>query len=93
MPRVSFKFNNGKERNMPAVLADVLSRRGMREYLTRDMVASARPVLTAVEVDSAGEEWNADLHVATKLKNQNGTWRKKPVRAFLMKAPNEDLWL
>lgn len=63
---------------MPVVLADVLSRRGMGEYLTRDMVASSRPSLPPVQVDSAGDEWNAELHVATKLKNQNGTWRKKP---------------
>src|SRR3546814_1734186 len=31
-----------------------------------------------VELDSAGDEWNADLHVSTKLQNADGTWRKKP---------------
>src|SRR3546814_1952286 len=30
------------------------------------------------EPDSAGGEWNADLHVSTKLQNADGTWRKKP---------------
>lgn len=77
MSRVTFKFKNGKERQMPSVLADVLTRRGMGTYMTRDLVA-ARPSVPAVEVDSAGDEWNPDLHVASKLKNQNGTWRKKP---------------
>lgn len=77
MSRVSFKFQNGKERKMSSIAADILTRRGLGTYLTRDMVAS-RPEVSAVEVDSAGQEWNPELHVATKLKNQNGTWRKKP---------------
>lgn len=78
MSRVNFKFQNGKERRMPTVLAEVLNRRGMGSYLTRDMVAAPQDHVAAVEVDSAGDEWNPDLHVATKLKNMNGTWRKKP---------------
>lgn len=79
MSRVSFKFQNGKERKMSSIAADILARRGLGTYMTRDMVAS-RPEVPAVaaEFDSAGQEWNSDLHVATKLKNQNGTWRKKP---------------
>lgn len=32
------------------------------------------------EVDSAGVEWHATLHAASKLKNADGTWRKKPGR-------------
>lgn len=31
-----------------------------------------------VETDSDGAEWDAAMHVATKLKNADGTWRKKP---------------
>jgi len=77
MSRVTFKFQNGKERKMHPYVADVLTRRGIGTYMTRDLVAS-RPQAPAVEVDSAGDEWNPDLHVASKLKNQNGTWRKKP---------------
>lgn len=88
MSRVIFKFQNGKERKMPTVLAEVLYRKGMGTYLTRDMVAS-RPTIQPLDsrsgnpisdelVDSAGDVWNPELHVASKLKNQNGTWRKKP---------------
>lgn len=45
-------------------------------YQTRAMVAAP-----AVEVDSSGVEWHAALHASTKLKNSDGTWRKKPGRA------------
>ncbi len=35
----------------------------------------------AVEsLDSIGAEWDASLHTSTKLKNSDGTWRKKPGR-------------
>lgn len=33
------------------------------------------------EVDATGVEWDATLHAASKLKNSDGTWRKKPGRA------------
>lgn len=89
MSRVNFKFKNGKERKMPEVLADVLFRRGMGTYMTRDMVASRNSV-PAVEVDSAGDAWNPDLHVASKLKNQNGTWRKKPGAAAQIAEDNAE---
>jgi KaiC/GvpD/RAD55 family RecA-like ATPase len=85
MSRVTFKFNKkGTERKMSTMLADILYRKGMGTYMTRDLQAEAKqtartlPNMTAVEVDSAGDAWNPDLHVASKLKNQNGTWRKKP---------------
>lgn len=88
MSRVNFKFQNGKERRIPTVLAEVLNRRGMGTYLTRDMVAESTkiPAMQSMGsnqslddlVDSAGTVWNAEIHVATKLKNMNGTWRKKP---------------
>lgn len=32
----------------------------------------------AVELDSEGVAWDAATHVATKLKNADGTWRKRP---------------
>lgn len=79
MSRVTFKFKNGMERKMMAIQADVLFKRGLGTYLTTDMghkpgvIKAAEP-----ETDSAGEVWNPDFHVASKLKNQNGTWRKKP---------------
>lgn len=88
MSRVTFKFQNGRERKMSSVAADVLTRRGLGTYLTRDMVAD-RPKSPAVELDSAGEPWNPDFHVATKLKNQNGTWRKKPGGAAVQAEQDE----
>lgn len=45
-------------------------------YQTRDLVAAP-----AVDVDSAGMAWDASLHTSTRLKNSDGTWRKKPGRA------------
>jgi hypothetical protein len=33
------------------------------------------------ELDSAGTAWDAETHTSTKLKNSDGTWRKKPGRA------------
>lgn len=35
----------------------------------------------AAEADSSGAAWDAALHTSTKLKNSDGTWRKKPGRA------------
>jgi hypothetical protein len=81
MSRVTFKFKNGKERAMSSVVANILTRRGMGTYMTRDLVADRTPpkvATTEPDVDSAGDAWNPDLHVASKLKNMNGTWRKKP---------------
>lgn len=40
-----------------------------------------QPVQEATEIedfDSDGNAWDADLHVSTKLKNSDGTWRKRP---------------
>lgn len=78
MSRVTFKFKNGMERKMMAIQAEVLFKRGLGTYMTSDMGNKPAVIKASVEVDSAGDEWNPDLHVASKLKNQNGTWRKKP---------------
>ena len=78
MSRVTFRFQNGKERKMSSVAADVLTRRGLGTYLTRDLVADRTPKAPPPELDSAGEPWNPEIHVASKLQNNNGTWRKKP---------------
>lgn len=48
----------------------------VQEYQTRDMVASR----VTHEFDSAGVVWDSTLHTSTKLKNADGTWRKKPGR-------------
>lgn len=61
-------------------------------YLTRDMKAepAALPSMPAPpaheagsdkaveELDSAGDAWDELTHVSTKLKNADGTWRKRP---------------
>lgn len=44
-------------------------------YQTRALTAGS------ADVDSTGVEWDATLHTSTKLKNSDGTWRKKPGRA------------
>lgn len=48
-------------------------------YQTRMMTAGPA-VGASVEVDSAGNQWDAAIHASTKLKNSDGTWRKKPGR-------------
>lgn len=47
-------------------------------YQTRALVAA--PGRASIEVDSSGAAWDAALHTSTKLKNSDGTWRKKPGR-------------
>ncbi len=37
----------------------------------------AAPEAPAVELDSEGQPWNAELHASTKAKIADGTWRKK----------------
>jgi hypothetical protein len=82
MERVNFTFKNGHVRVMNMLQAKTLTKLGHGTYQTRMMSAAPvvavieEPVLTA-ELDSAGEPWDAEIHVATKLKNMNGTWRKK----------------
>lgn len=41
-----------------------------------DMLAPA-DADPSVERDSAGAEWNPELHASTKAKNQDGTWKKR----------------
>jgi hypothetical protein len=50
-------------------------------YQTRALVAAPAFAHPMVEVDANGVEWDAALHTSTKLKNADGTWRKKPGRA------------
>ncbi|MFA6063871.1 MAG: hypothetical protein WC736_14890 [Gallionella sp.] len=52
---------------------------GPQGYRTRDMRADAVPVV-AVELDSEGIEWNAEIHAASKFKKADGTWRKRAGR-------------
>jgi hypothetical protein len=48
MQRVTFKFNNGKERAMLKIQAEFLERRGLG-YLSRDM--TDQPKVTKIETD------------------------------------------
>jgi hypothetical protein len=68
----------GAEKTMPVKHAEILYRIGRVEYMTRDMVPAPPQGAPVPELDSAGTAWSADFHVATKLKNADGTWRKKP---------------
>lgn len=88
MNRVTFTFKNGYERKMLVAAADVLTKRGLGTYETRDMAnmpqvqknpADASEIFTPdVQLDSADVSWDANIHVASKLQNKDGTWRKKP---------------
>lgn len=51
---------------------------GEMTYQTRAMPAGRT---VPAEVDSAGATYDPTLHTSTKLKNSDGTWRKKPGRA------------
>lgn len=59
------------------VTEDATFNRSMADkpMVTREVGAASTE---AIEVDAAGDEWNADIHAASKVKNQDGTWRKKP---------------
>lgn len=76
------RYLPGEEFDLPDKVARVfvnakkLAYVGGMTYQTRALVAA--PV--QVEVDSSGAAWDAALHTSTKLKNSDGTWRKKPGR-------------
>lgn len=77
------RYLPGEEFEMPDKAARIfinakkLEAVGGMTYQTRALVAA--PI--HVEVDSAGIAWDASLHTSTKLKNSDGTWRRKPGRA------------
>ena len=77
-----FDAHSGREKMMEPRFAKILTGIKPQRYMTRDMKAAEPadiPVLTdEVELDSAGEAWNEELHVATKIRNVDGTWRKRP---------------
>lgn len=70
-------------------LIKVKAAREVTDYANRSMedkpkIQKAEPAdaseifTTAEELDSAGVSWDANIHVASKLQNKDGTWRKKP---------------
>ena len=42
-----------------------------------EAAAEFRAEQAAIELDSAGHTWNAELHASTKSKNADGTWKKR----------------
>ena len=42
-----------------------------------EAAAEFRAERAAIELDSAGQPWNAELHASTKSKNADGTWKKR----------------
>lgn len=74
---------NGRRKEVRDVVGKrLVAVRAAREvvdaYMTRDMASQPKVQKVVAEVDSAGQAWDENLHVASKLKNLNGTWRKKP---------------
>lgn len=43
----------------------------------------------STETDSAGAEWNPELHASTKAKNQDGTWKKRRGAGKAEDAPEQ----
>lgn len=80
------RYQPGEEFDLPDKVARIfinakkLQAVGMT-YQTRALQAAPVREVASVEVDSVGIEWDASLHTSTKLKNSDGTWRKKPGRA------------
>jgi Ni,Fe-hydrogenase III component G len=72
---------NGRRKEVRDVVGKrLIAVRAAREvvdgYMTRDM--ADQPKVQKVVLDSAGNPWDESLHVASKLQNKDGTWRKKP---------------
>jgi hypothetical protein len=78
------RYLPGEEFEMPDRAARIFINAKKLEqvgYQTRALQAAPLEVPPSIEVDSAGMAWDAMLHSSTKLKNSDGTWRKKPGRA------------
>lgn len=78
------RYSPGEEFEMPDKVARVFISKhklaAVGAYQTRALVAAPVEAAASVEVDSSGVAWDAALHTSTKLKNSDGTWRKKPGR-------------
>lgn len=78
------EYPNGRRKEVRDTVGRALVKiKGVKEvsegsYLTRDMADQPKVAKVLPELDSAGNAWDENLHVASKLKNLNGTWRKKP---------------
>lgn len=80
--KVTFTHSSGRQQPMDERYAKVLQKMRRGTYMTRDIVSAEPEQSTEPEyVDSAGVLWSAELHTSTMLKNQDGTWRKKPGKA------------
>lgn len=80
------RYAPGEEFELPDRVAKVFIRAkkveaaGGMTYQTRALQAAPVQSTPSVDVDSSGAAWDAALHTSTKLKNSDGTWRKKPGR-------------
>jgi hypothetical protein len=81
------RYQPGEEFDLPDKVARIFINARKLEavggYQTRALQAASAQVPVSVEalLDSAGMPWDGTLHTSTKLKNSDGTWRKKPGRA------------
>jgi hypothetical protein len=67
-----------REYRVTPAQAKVLFNIGRATYITRDM--NAQPVVNVeqFDVDAFGVKWDESLHAASRVKNQDGSWRKRP---------------
>lgn len=79
------EFRNGRRKEVKDAAARYMIKIGTAkavvDYENRSMadkpkIQKAPEVLP--ELDSAGDAWNPELHTASKIQNNDGTWRKKP---------------
>lgn len=75
------RYQPGEEFDLPDKVARVfINAKKLVAYQTRALEAAPAQAAVSVEVDAAGIQWDAAVHTSTKLKNFDGTWRKKPGR-------------
>lgn len=86
------ELRNGKRKELKDARAKYLihigTAKAVTEYENRSMADKPQVVKSASdaseifslpeELDSAGHSWDPAIHVASKLQNKDGTWRKKP---------------
>lgn len=86
------EFRNGRRKEVKEAAARYMIKIGTAKAVTahenrsmedkpmlKKQPEDASEIFTpAEELDSAGDAWNPEIHVASKLQNKDGTWRKKP---------------
>ena len=72
------------------ILAEVVKADPEPEAQSQEDHETASEILQAVDTDSTGAEWNAELHASTKTKNADGTWKKRRGSAAAAPDPLPD---